>query len=394
MKYQLIFVAVIVRNLSFSVTAGNLFNAEDPQPGLRGRSSNQKPSSKNQGRSWGDQESPPDKKDEPIDQPDEPAPRPESRIIGGTPASQNEYPFAVSLQDKIGHFCGGSLIARDVVLSAAHCKGGPYNVAMGRRNLQSNQGQEIAMQRELPHPSYNDRTTDQDYMLVFLKTPATLGNDVKLIKPNKDSSSPSVGRDVTVVGWGDTDKRDEVSKLSDVLMEVKVNVISNQDCDDSSGTIDGYSDSYKGQITQNMLCAKTNRKDSCQGDSGGPLVQDNTQVGVVSWGIGCASDHFPGVYARVSKAHAWIQREVCKGSDYADEAGFDCSNAGGGGGGGNNNKPPKPSNNKPSKPSNNNKPQYDDDRNLGSFGGNDNWDNNWGFDDDDNDDWDDDWRRS
>ena len=76
-----------------------------------------------------------------------------------------------------------------------------------------------------------------------------------------------------------------------------------------------------------MLCASANNKDSCQGDSGGPLVKGNVQIGVVSWGIDCADPNFPGVYARVSSQYNWIESEVCKGSQYAEEAGFDCTNA-------------------------------------------------------------------
>ena len=61
------------------------------------------------------------------------------------------------------------------------------------------------------------------------------------------------------------------------------------------------------------------------GDSGGPLIKGAEQIGVVSWGISCASDSFPGVYARVSSAYKWIEREVCRENrQYATEAGFRC----------------------------------------------------------------------
>jgi hypothetical protein len=152
-----------------------------------------------------------------------------------------------------------------------------------------------------------------------------------LVKLNNDASLPAEGDDVKVMGWGVTNTN--TGSLSDVLMEVDVSVVTNEKCDASS---DG-SDSYEGQITENMLCAMDKGEDSCQGDSGGPLVLGDTQVGVVSWGIGCADPKFPGVYARVSKAYDWIACEVCRENrEFAEEAGFDCDNAsadcGGGGG--------------------------------------------------------------
>jgi len=101
---------------------------------------------------------------------------------------------------------------------------------------------------------------------------------------------------------------------------VELKVISNDECAASEGSIGGFDETYHGQITPNMLCAKDRNEDACQGDSGGPLVvqghrgpdgSNEVQVGVVSWGIGCAQSSFPGVYSRVSKAYEWIKEEVC-----------------------------------------------------------------------------------
>jgi len=263
----------------------------------------------------------------------------DNRIINGSEAAEDRYSYAVSLQDGIGHFCGGSLIARDVVLTAAHCQGGSYDVVLGRHDLDDGDGEVIGMRDELPHPNYNPSMTDNDFMLVFLDSPVSNAGSVDFVSLNSQSSVPSLNEEVTVMGWGVTNTA--TGSLSDVLMHVDVNVISNSECDDSS---DGR-DNYNGQITSNMLCARRNSRDSCQGDSGGPLIirganaGADVQVGVVSWGIDCAHPDFPGVYARVSRAYDWIEREVCRGSSHASDAGFDCGNvsaspsSGGGGGG-------------------------------------------------------------
>lgn len=272
----------------------------------------------------------------------------EMRIIGGSTSKNGRYSYAVSLQDGIGHFCGGTLIATDVVLTAAHCQGGKYDVIIGRHDLDSNDGESIEMDYEIPYPKYNDKTTDGDFNLVFLKKPTK--ERVSLININSDSNSPSVGEEVHVMGWGDTTSDDYTQKLAEKLMDVSVNVISNNDCDASEGQIGGWFDSYNNQITDNMLCAKDNGEDACQGDSGGPLIirgkdgsgADDVQVGIVSWGVGCANKNFPGVYARISEAYDWIKDEVCSRSQ--DPPSDLC------GGGGSEPKPPS-SNPKPSPPS-------------------------------------------
>ncbi|KAL9189024.1 hypothetical protein ACHAXT_011514 [Thalassiosira profunda] len=253
----------------------------------------------------------------------------EARIIGGTEAPEDRFAWMVSLSDHIGPFCGGSLIAKDAILTAAHCAGGSYDIWVGRHDIGDNDGEVIPMKSEEPHPDYDSWTTDNDFMVVFLDAPVE--GDYELVSLNSKSFVPALDQTVVAMGWGDTSASDDTTELTDVLMHTEVQVISNEECDASEGFIGGEPDNYHEQITSNMLCAESSRaQDACQGDSGGPLVirgpnaSRDVQVGVVSWGIGCAHDAFPGVYARVSEAYDWIQDVVCDGSDFAAEAGFDC----------------------------------------------------------------------
>jgi len=249
-----------------------------------------------------------------------------SLIIGGTEAIKDSYPYIVSIAG-----CGGSLIARDVVLTAAHCDTDTYEVVLGRHASFDTDGEVISIKSRLPHPDYDDSTFNADFMLVFLDHEYTIGN-VDLVSLNSDPSFPFEGQEVTAMGWGTTSFG---GTASDVLLNVDLNIISDEQCAlteaiDSSGTSHNYQD----EVTdwENALCALgVDGKDTCQGDSGGPLVVrgDNgwadIQVGVVSWGIECGIVGVPGIYSQVSTAYSWIQEEVCKGSVYASEAGFDCS---------------------------------------------------------------------
>jgi len=248
-----------------------------------------------------------------------------TRIINGSKATEGRYPYAVSIQDDLGHFCGGSLIARDVVLSAAHCAAdGEYKAVVGRHRLASNDGQEMAVKVELMHPDYDRDTTDNDFMLIFLE--GSVPDDVDLVQVSPDVVPP--GTDVNVCGWGDTNKDESIQELATELMEVEVTVMTNEECEQSESNEVGWEYNYNDQITANMMCAKSDgERDSCQGDSGGPLVirsdAGDVQVGVVSWGIGCAHQSFPGVYARISSQYEWIRTNVCAGSS-APPSSFQC----------------------------------------------------------------------
>jgi trypsin len=170
-----------------------------------------------------------------------------------------------------------------------------YNVTVGRHALNSTEEEVIAVKAEAPHPDYDPMTSDYDFMLIFLN--ASVTHNVEFVKLDSEvqlsnASLQSHSSHLTVIGWGDTAASDNVFKLSNVLMETELKLITNKECARSNGTIYGTEMNYYDQITENMLCAKDSGKDLCQGDSGGPLVLKSilgadVQVGVVSWGMGC-----------------------------------------------------------------------------------------------------------
>lgn len=220
-------------------------------------------------------------------------------------------------------------------LARSHCAmGSPiYNIIVGRHALNSTEGEVIAVKAEAPHPEYDWRTSDNDFMLLFLN--ATVTHDVNFVKLDSsahtsDASLQTHSSHLTVMGWGDVTASDFAFEMSNVLMETEVNLITNEECEQSSGRIYGMPTDYHDQITDSMMCAKDLGKDSCQGDSGGPLVMKgilgpDVQVGVVSWGMGCAHEDFPGVYARVSTAYEWIREATCRRS-VSPPTDFDCDN--------------------------------------------------------------------
>ncbi len=236
----------------------------------------------------------------------------ETRIIGGFEAEEDRHPYSVSLQDRFtGHFCGGSLILNDVILTAAHCLGGTIDALIGRHDFEDTDGEIISARWQIEHPGYNTDTDEYDIALIVLDRPVQ--NAVPLITLNDDSSYPSPGTTAHVMGWGNNNT--DNSNLPNEMQMVDVEVISNQECE----TLERGGSSYAGfgfGVYESNICTYTETKDACQGDSGGPLIvrgndaSEDILIGVVSWGIGCA--YLPGVYGRVSHTYDWIQQTACK----------------------------------------------------------------------------------
>ncbi|KAK5872755.1 hypothetical protein PBY51_013428 [Eleginops maclovinus] len=221
------------------------------------------------------------------------------RIIGGDVVQPNSITYQASLLFMNSHFCAGSLINQQWVVSAAHCwrPSNKIQVVLGEHSFNTEEGTEQRFSASLVirHYQYNHWTFDNDIMLIKLDRPAVLNSWVKLVSlPDPNSPPLADFARCRVSGWGVTSVNSY--SLSTELRAVDVDIFRN--C--------WYF--YYFRITDNMICAGSfyGGKDSCQGDSGGPLVCNGKLEGIVSWGIGCAYPIYPGVYVKVINYLEWI----------------------------------------------------------------------------------------
>ena len=232
------------------------------------------------------------------------------RIVNGKPASANEYPWMAAMipANGGGIFCGASIISNSWILTAAHCfkyltKPSEINVIVGDHDLTSIYPESyFEVEQIILHPEYDEPTINNDIAVLKLKNPLTFGDGIASVcLPFDVTVEQFIGQELHTIGWG---KLSEGGFGTFELQELPIPIITDAECEKT----------YGAGLTDKMFCAYKSGSDTCQGDSGGPTTVEvsgkHIQLGIVSFGAGCARHGKPGVYTNLPVFMDWIQQET------------------------------------------------------------------------------------
>jgi len=251
------------------------------------------------------------------------------RIVNGKAVSKHAMPWQAILVWKgtTGLHCGGSIICPNFIISAAHCSyqkdktaaitrkytGEDHDILVGEHDLTNPSGTRHAIKTIHVHPEYEAKVVigkpykskDYDVSIYELTRPIEMKPSSQAIHlPSPGDHKLPVGTMMTTSGWG---MLEAGGRTSATLQATKVPLVADHDCKRA----------YPNTYTERQQCAgflDTGHTDSCMGDSGGPLsyLEKSTDkvklYGLVSYGKGCASPGYPGVYATVSTFLDWVNQ--------------------------------------------------------------------------------------
>uniref|UniRef100_A0A1I8MFE3 Uncharacterized protein n=1 Tax=Musca domestica TaxID=7370 RepID=A0A1I8MFE3_MUSDO len=224
---------------------------------------------------------------------------PQGRIVGGTAASEGQFPYQVSLRWGGAHVCGGSIVSASYIVTAAHCltlgtaeqklPASLISIRAGSR-FYDRGGQVVQAVETTVHPDYQD--FDNDIGLVKLSLPLEFNARVKAIP--LASQEPPTGVPVVTSGWGRTSSNGTVVKL---LRYNTLTALTSLDCSRRLPA-----------IPESVIClAHSAGNGVCNGDSGGPAVYNNQLVGVTNYMVRTCGSTKPDAYASVAYFAEWIR---------------------------------------------------------------------------------------
>ena len=250
------------------------------------------------------------------------------KVIGGTLAPNGSWPSQAALlsssvsNPSSAQFCGGTLIDKYWVLTAAHCvtdgdgvvaPASAIQVAIGINNLAAiTSSDRIGLVSIRVIPSWNPANFQWDFALLELRDPSGQPT-MEMITPSQ-AALTAASQPAGIAGWGCTSQSGGNCNLGGYpndLIEANVSFVSDALC----GSGSSYGGSFVPAI---MICAgnfSSGTPDTCYGDSGGPLVAfapggQKVLAGLTSWGRECALPNYPGVYARVLAGRDWINSTI------------------------------------------------------------------------------------
>ena len=232
-------------------------------------------------------------------------PRYDPRIVNGEDAKAGEIPYQVSLQnrDSSFHFCGGSVLNENYVITASHCVFGKkpreIKVVAGTVDLTQAASQHN-VQDIIMHEKYNAADSwKNDIALLKVEKPFVKSQQIAFVQLPSPSDTVHANQLATVSGWG---RLWQGGPTTVHLQRVNILIADQEYCRLIYGK-------QHYNIYDSHVCAydPTVEKGSCHGDSGGPLTVNGKLTGLVSWAMGCALTDYPTVYTRVSSHLDWIK---------------------------------------------------------------------------------------